>query len=436
MRFLYSCLTYLLAPVYLGVLLWRGLRERGYWRGLDERFGLGAALPHGSAWIHAASVGEVQAAAALVAALKRTIDGALLITTATAAGAERARALLGQDVQVRHAPLDLPGAVRRFFDRAQPRIAIVLETELWPNLYHECVARSVPLVLASARLSARSVRRYRLIAPLTRRTLACADLIAAQSEADAERFRALGAPPARTHVVGNLKFDLSLPSDTRTRGEALRARCAGTRPVWVAGSTHEGEERDVVQAHARLRQAHPEALLILVPRHRQRFEEVAAWLARTGVSFARLSRDESCGHERQVLLGDTVGQLLELYAAADIAFVGGSLVPIGGHNLLEPAALERPILAGPYNGNGAEIASLLVACGAARIVHDAHELGDELGLLLSSPAERARMGASARAVLEANRGALARLLALMEPLARSPLKAAAAPAESAGSRET
>jgi 3-deoxy-D-manno-octulosonic-acid transferase len=437
-RVLYSCLAYLLAPAYLGVLLWRGLRERGYWRGLGERFGLGTTLPRETIWIHAASVGEVQAATALAHALRRASDLTLVITTTTPAGAARARAsFAGSDTDVRHVPLDLPGSVGRFFDRARPRIAVILETELWPNLYHECAARCVPLVLANARLSARSVRHYRLIAPLLRRTLACAHLIAAQSDADAARFRALGAEPARIQVIGNLKFDFSVPADIYARGRALRARCAGARAIWVAGSTHEGEEREVLQAHAIVRRAHPDALLILVPRHPQRFEEVASGLARSAIPFARLSRGETCTAETSVLLGDTLGQLLELYAAADVAFVGGSLVPIGGHNLLEPAALERPILTGPHNANGADIARLLVARGAARIVHDAHELGARLTDLLSDREERARMGARARAVVEENCGALARLVARLEPMLVDAVnaRAAAAPAESVGLRD-
>jgi 3-deoxy-D-manno-octulosonic-acid transferase len=435
-RLLYSCLAYVLAPAYLGVLVWRGLRERGYWRGFGARFGLGAALTGDSVWIHAASVGEVQAAIPLMHALRRTSDLALVITTSTPAGAARARAAFaGLGIDVRHVPLDLPGAARRFLARTRPRLAIILETELWPNLYHACAARSVPLVLANARLSVRSMRRYRLIAPLLRRTLACTRLIAAQSEADAGRFRALGAEPGRTTVIGNLKFDFELPADIGARARSVRARFAGGRTAWVAGSTHEGEEGVLLQAHEILRRTHPDALLILVPRHPQRFAEVAAWLSRSGVSFVRLSSNESGAAHSAVLLGDTLGQLLELYAAADVAFVGGSLVPVGGHNLLEPAALGRPILTGPHNANAAETARLLIARGAACIVHDAAELAAHLGRLLGSPKERERMGALGREIIDENRGALARLLALLHPFLASAATVAVAPAVSAASRE-
>jgi 3-deoxy-D-manno-octulosonic-acid transferase len=435
-RILYSWLAYLLAPAYLAALLWRGLRERGYWRGLGQRFGFGTRLAHETIWIHAASVGEVQAAAPLVHALHRASDLALLITTTTATGAARARALFAATgAEVRHVPLDLPGAVRRFLARTRPRLAVILETEIWPNLYHQCAAQAVPLVLANARLSARSMHRYRLVAPLIRRTLACAQLIAAQSAADAQRFCVLGAAAERVRVIGNLKFDCSVPNETAARAQALRARYVGARAAWVAGSTHEGEERIVLAAHATVRETFAAALLILVPRHPQRFEEVASSLARSGEPFLRLSRNEIGADTPAILLGDTLGQLLELYAAADVAFVGGSLVPIGGHNLLEPAALGRPILTGPHNANGAEIARLLVARGAARIVHDAGELAASVTQLLSNPQERERMGANGQGVVQENRGALERLLSLLQPHFSSRLRAAAAPEASAASPE-
>jgi 3-deoxy-D-manno-octulosonic-acid transferase len=420
LRFLYLLAVYLAAPIVSAMLLWRGLRDRSYWRNFRERFGFGARrAPHG-VWLHAVSVGEVQACAPLVSALARHHPGLpLTVTTFTPTGAARARALFGDLAEVRYIPYDLPGAVRRFFRRVQPRLAVIFETELWPNLYRECGRRRIPLVLASARISPRSAGRYQRLGTLFRETLARTALVAAQGTGDAERFRALGADPANTHVTGNIKFDFELPPDIAARGARLRAQYADGRPLWVAGSTHGGsEEQAVLEAQQRVRTRHPGALLVLAPRHPPRFDEVAQALHASGVSFARRSvaaeavTNDTCA----VLLLDSLGELLDFYAAADLAFVGGSLVAVGGHNLLEPAALGVPILTGPHNENSEEIARLLIARGAAEVVHDGAELGGRVDALLADPAERERMGAAGRASVDSNRGALTKLLELIEPL--------------------
>jgi 3-deoxy-D-manno-octulosonic-acid transferase len=423
MRFLYVLIAYLLAPLVIGVMLWRGLHDRSYWRNFGERFGFGRPpFTGGSLWVHAVSVGEVQAATALVRALRERYPSVpLVLTTVTPTGAERARAQFGTDVWVRYVPYDLPGSVSRFFDSVQPRMAIILETELWPNLYNECGRRRVPLVLASARISPRSATRYRRLAGLFRETLSHGIVIAAQSEADAERFRSIGANPLRTHVTGNIKFDFSLPDDIVAVGVALRARHAPQRPMWVGGSTHAGEEEILVEVQSRLgAMAQPagtaKPLLVLVPRHPQRFDEVAALLERRRLSYVRRSSGQACDASTDVLLVDTLGELLQFYAGADVAFVAGSLVPIGGHNLLEPAALGIPALTGPHNYNAQEIADMLIETGAVQVVHDAGELGEALRLLLADPVERARRGALAREAVDRNRGALARLLALIDPI--------------------
>ena len=420
LRFLYLLAIYLAAPVVSAVFLWRGLRDRSYWHNFRERFGFGTRLaPHGI-WLHAVSVGEVQACAPLVSALCRRHPGLpLTVTTFTPTGSARARALFGDVAAVRYVPYDLPGAVRRFFRRVQPRLAVIFETELWPNLYRECARRRIPLVLASARLSVRSVGRYQRLGALIRETLGRTALVAAQAPGDAERFRSLGADPATTHVTGNIKFDFELPPDIAARGAGLRAQYAPDRALWVAGSTHAGlEEQAVLEAHQRVRAVHPGALLVLAPRHPPRFDEVAQSLRAAGINFVRRSAaptsaaDTSCA----VLLLDCLGELLDFYAAADVAFVGGSLAPIGGHNLLEPAALGVPILTGPNNSNSEEIARLLSARGAAEVVHDAQQLGTRLSALLSDAAARERMGAAGRASVDSNRGALEKLLSLIEPL--------------------
>jgi 3-deoxy-D-manno-octulosonic-acid transferase len=420
LRFLYLLAVYLAAPAISAVFLWRGLRDRSYWRNFSERFGFGARLAPQGVWLHAVSVGEVQACAPLVGALcQRHPTLALTVTTFTPTGAARARALFGNVAQVCYVPYDLPGAVRRFFERVQPRLAVIFETELWPNLYRECARRRVPLVLASARLSARSVSRYRLLGALFRQTLSQTAVVGAQGEKDAERFQALGADPASTHVTGNLKFDFELPPDIAARGARLRQLYAAARPLWVAGSTHGGgEEQALLAAHRRVRETHPAALLVLAPRHPPRFAEVALALEQAGMRYLRRSQsaDGAASGACEVLLLDGLGELLEFYAAADVAFVGGSLVPVGGHNLLEPAALGVPILTGPHNFNSEEIARLLIARGAAEVVHDGAQLAARLSALLADPQGRARMGAQGRASVDGNRGALTKLLALIEPL--------------------
>jgi 3-deoxy-D-manno-octulosonic-acid transferase len=417
-RRLYDLIAYALAPIYCGALLWRGIAERGYWQHFRERFGFGPALAQSSLWLHASSAGEVQACVPLARALRRTVpDAPLVLTTSTPAGAARARALLlEQRVEVRYVPLDLPGAVRRFLVRARPRLAIVLETELWPNLYEACARRGIPLALASARMSARSARRYGLLRGPIARALASCELVAAQTEADAARFIGLGAPADRTRVVGNLKFDLEVPGETLARGRRLRERHAAGRPVWVAGSTHQGEESVVLEAHERVREVCPNALLVLAPRHPPRFAEVGALLERRAVRFVRRSRDETCDATTEVLLLDSLGELLDVYAAADVTFVGGSLVPVGGHNLLEPAALARPIVAGPHLQSVAQSAHLLRERRALEIAHDARELAERVARLLANREARAGMGERARTIVLENRGTLARLVALIEPL--------------------
>ena len=417
MYYLYNVLVYLAAPVAILVQLWRGLRDPSYREGLRERFGLGPAIPGATIWIHAVSVGEVQAAQPLITQLqKRHPKYGILLTTVTPTGAARARLLFGDRVHLRYVPLDLPGSVRRFFDRVRPRLAMILETELWPNLYGECGRRGVPLVLASARISPRSVGKYRRMVSLFRKTLSHGIVIAAQSESDAERFQSIGATSGRTHVTGNIKFDFQPPEGIEAQGLRWREEQAPGRPIWVAGSTHEGEEAIVLDAHRRVLERFPDALLVLVPRHPQRFEHVRDLLAKRHERAAYRSSGAPIPPSVSVLLGDTMGELMTFYAAADVAFVAGSLVPIGGHNLLEPASVGRPVLTGPHNFNGEEIAQLLMDAGAAVVVSDAGQLADQVKGLLDDASLRAVMGAAGRGVLDANRGALDRLLTLVDPL--------------------
>jgi 3-deoxy-D-manno-octulosonic-acid transferase len=416
---IYRVALYIAVPLLSVALL---VRDRSYLPRFGERLGLGAWQGTSGIWVHAVSVGEVQAAAPLVRALRqRHPQLPLVVTTFTPTGNARARALFAGQAQVRYVPFDLPCAVRRFLARVQPRIAVILETELWPGLYHECARLHIPVLLASARLSARSSARYRRFSGLFGPMLAHNVVVAAQEPSDAERFVGLGADARATHVTGNVKFDLEVQSGTRERGAQLRQQYAPGRPVWVAGSTHEGEEEAVLTAHREVRKGFPDALLILAPRHPPRFAGVAALIEQQGLACVRRSRADTRGAGRaQVLLLDTLGELMDFYACADIAFLGGSLVPIGGHNLLEPAALGVPILTGPSYFNAAEIGRLLITRGAAIVIHDGAELGARVSALLADPAQIRQMGRQGQACVEANRGSLQRVLDLIEPLLQVP----------------
>lgn len=417
---LYICLGYLAVPLLVAVTLWRGCRDRLLWRTLPERFGCLPACPPDGLWVHAVSVGEVQAAAVLVRRLHADFpDRPLLVTCGTVTGRARAEALFDGVAMVRFLPWDLPPFVGRFLRRVQPRVGIILETELWPNLYRAAARQGVPLVVVSARLSAKSVRRYRRLPTLVRGLLRGVH-VCAQSAEDAERFIAVGADPARVSVCGNIKFDFEPPADTAARGARLRGDLGAGRPLWVAGSTHEGEEEQLLDAHAVLRAQLPRALLVLAPRHPPRFAAVAALLARRGIAHATRTSGAPVDGEVAVLLLDTLGELLAFYAAADVAFVGGSLVPVGGHNLLEPAALGRPVLCGPFMANSAGVAPALAASGALTVVAGAEELAAALQSLLQDATARERGGAASREVVAVNRGALGRITGAIRPLAERP----------------
>jgi 3-deoxy-D-manno-octulosonic-acid transferase len=417
MRVVYTLLLHLLVPLVIAHDAWMALRHPEHRGRVRQRLGFVPLVrADGPLWVHAVSVGEVQAAAALVQALRqRRPDLPIVLSTVTATGAQRARALFGDTVQHCYLPYDLPGAVQRFLDRVRPQFAVILETEIWPNLYAALGRRGIPLLLGSARLSARSVCRYQRLASLARDVLSTDVAIGAQTADDAERFRAIGAPAERVQVTGNIKYDLEIPPAQVEAGRDLRTRWGRSRPVWIAGSTHEGEEKAALEAHARLRERHPEALLLLVPRHPQRFEAVRALLRRRGEAHVRRSSGQLPQAPDAVFLIDTLGELQMLYAAADVAFVGGSLVPIGGHSLLEPAVLALPILSGPYTQNAQDIASLLARSGALRIVPDADALGRELTGWFDAPDDARAAGERGAVAVTANRGAVGRLLAMVEP---------------------
>jgi 3-deoxy-D-manno-octulosonic-acid transferase len=313
-------------------------------------------------------------------------------------------------------PFEFPNAIRSFFESVHPRAAMIMETEIWPNLYRGCGIRNIPLILVSARISPRSVPGYRRLFPLIKETLSHGIIIAAQTEVDADRFLELGANPARTWVTGNIKFDVELDPEIAGKGAALRSALFGERPVWIAASTHDGEELQALAAHRILLERHPELLLVLVPRHPERFAGVRELIEKQAFKVVSRTAGEAAESSTEVFLVDTMGEVPLFYAASDIAFVGGSLIPVGGHNLLEPAAQGLPIITGPHLFNAQEIAEDFIEIGACEVVADSSELALSVANLIENSAEAEKMGRNGLTVLEQNRGSLKRLLVLLEPL--------------------
>ncbi|MEP7041610.1 MAG: lipid IV(A) 3-deoxy-D-manno-octulosonic acid transferase [Dokdonella sp.] len=415
-RFIYTLTLYLLTPFVVYRLAARGFKYHGYFARWRERFGFFADPGiRDSIWVHAVSLGEVNAAVPLIEALMRRYgDSQFVITTVTPTGSDRVLQLFGERVFHVYLPYDLTTAVRRFLDRVRPRLAVIMETEIWPNLFMTCAERGISIVVANARLSEKSLRGYWPIQPLVRRAIRCASFVAAQSVSDEDRLRLLGAAEPKLAVVGNLKFDMQVPDDVREHGVAFRIAAGGARPVWIAASTHEGEEMVVLKAHAAVLRRFPDALLLIAPRHPERFKPIAAACRAYGFRTATRSEEGGADPTCQCFVIDSMGELLAFYAAADVAFVGGSLVPVGGHNLLEPAALARPVIVGPQTFNFAEVTEDLVAAGAALRIADADALGPAVVRLLSREVERRSMGDAAHAVMERERGAVARTMSIVE----------------------
>ena len=418
MRAAYQALTYLLMPVYAGYWFVRGVSNRTYWECFGQRFGKGYPdLSAGCIWLHAVSVGEVQASVPLIKALlKRYPHLRVLVTTVTPTGAARVRLLFGDSVEHCYIPFETPNAVKKFFNAVNPRIALIMETEIWPNLYHECGQRKIPLVLVSARISPKSVDNYRKFLPLFRETLSHGIIIAAQSEMDADRFRELGAAEERTWVTCNIKFDFELHEGLERYGDEFRRDNFGGRHVWVAASTHEHEEEQVLRAHKVLCERFPDSLLVLIPRHPERFSVVRRFLEKSEFRYISRTDRMPCTPDIEVFLGDTMGEVPFFYAACNVAFVGGTLVPVGGHNLLEPAAVGKPVITGPYLYNMQDIADKFQKYGASITVNNPLELGTAVENLFANPERAADIGNRGRQIVRHNRGALDRLLRLLEPL--------------------
>ena len=416
LRGLYSAALYVLVPVTVYHLIWRGFRQVEYFQRWGERYASYSDEPHrATLWIHAVSVGEVNAAAPLVDALLEQRPGMrLLVTTITPTGSARVSRLWGNRVEHVYLPYDLSGAVHRFLDHFQPQLGLIVETELWPNLLFCCRDYGVPVYIVNARLSARSLRGYRVLRPLVSRALRTARVVAAQSAEDGRRFRRLGAREDQVVVTGNLKYDITADPGLDGFARQFRERC-GDRPAWIAASTHVDEEAAVLAIHARLRKRRPDLLLLWAPRHPERFRAVTQQAVDAGLRTATRTLTREPDVDDAVFVIDTLGELTSFYACADVAFVGGSLQEIGGHNLLEPASIGTAMVTGPHLHNFADIARRLREVDALAVGRDAEAVGAQLEALLGDPERRGRMVAAASRLVEEGRGAVERTLAVISP---------------------
>ncbi|MCR8922456.1 lipid IV(A) 3-deoxy-D-manno-octulosonic acid transferase [Dasania sp. GY-MA-18] len=413
---LYTAFYYLISPFIVLRLLLRSIKAPAYRQRIAERFGFFSSPElEGCIWMHTVSMGETIAAVPLVKQLQQRYPGkAIVMTTMTPTGSERVKALLGDSVFHVYAPYDLPCCLQRFLRRLKPSLLVIMETELWPNTLAACQRRGIATVLVNARLSQKSAAGYQRFAALSKPMLQNLSLVAAQTEADAARFVALGMAADKVAVTGSIKFDISIEPALQQQAQQLKAQCSqqGQRLVWIAASTHKGEDEIMLAAHRQLLAECPDALLILVPRHPERFNAVAQLVQAQGFSSLRRSSGELPNASVQVYVGDTMGEMMLLLGAADIAFVGGSLVASGGHNMLEPAAWGLPVLTGPSDFNFLAISQALMQAQALTKIEHAEGLAAEL-LRLQQPSERLCQGQAAQQMLAANQGALARLLALL-----------------------
>lgn len=413
-RLLYSIFFYLLVPFIIGRLFLRGLSSPAYRLRWKERFGF-VTPQHNQRviWLHSVSVGETLAAVPLVKALQQQYPNhRLMITCMTATGSDRIRAAFGDSVDHSYAPYDMPDSVSRFLNRVKPELLIIMETELWPNTIAACHRRGIPVLLANGRLSQKSAQGYGKIKPLITPLLQSITAVVAQHIDDGARFLALGLPESKLTISGNIKFDLDIDSQLQRRAKQLRNRWQSSqrRAIWLAASTHSGEDEIILKALAEVRSVvETPPLLVLVPRHPERFDQVADLCISNGLTLARHSSSDA-GDDAEIILGDTMGELMAFYGACDFAFVGGSLVPTGGHNIIEPAAWGLPILTGPHLFNFTEASRLLLEADAMRVCDNADSLAQQCVELINNQPRRETMGSAAHKVAETNRGALDRLL--------------------------
>ncbi len=420
MQFIYSALFYFLAPLILLRLLWRSIKAPAYRYRWRERFALyPQALPQHVIWFHAVSVGESEALFPLLKKIQQHHPEAkLLVTTTTPTGSARVQAVMKDTVTHVYLPYDMPDVVQRFIGHFKPTLAVIMETEIWPNLYTCCGQHHIPLYLINARLSERSARGYQKISQFVRSTLDNVSIIATQTQDDAQRFVSLGAKTDAIKVMGNIKFDISVPEITLADGHQLKNTLFVNRFVWVIASTHKEEEAIFITLYQHIKLQIPELLLLLVPRHPERFIEVKRLCEQKQLKTVSRTSGEPVTQATDVYLVDTMGELKMIYAASDIAFVGGSMVPTGGHNILEAVAVGVPVLFGPYMSNFKEIARGILNQQAAIQCVDNDAIVQSVLSLYHQPNERLELVAKGQVFLKQNQGAIARIYAMLEPVIR------------------
>jgi 3-deoxy-D-manno-octulosonic-acid transferase len=414
-RILYNILAYLAMPIVLVRLLIRSIRLEGYRKHLPERFGFVPKASQPCIWFHAVSVGESIAAVPLV---KRCLEVyptcRIVVTNTTPTGRDRTQAALKGRVENYYIPYDIPGALKRFIRRMQPKLLVLMETELWPNLLYYAKQHQINVVLANARLSERSASNYASAPYFTKDMFLQLDFVAVQADADNKRFMTLGVDKSKIETVGSVKYDLAIPDSVMKEADELRKEIGVDRPIWVASSTHAGEEEPVLAAHKKVLEKFPTAMLVLVPRHPNRFDIVAGMLEKSAWRFVRRSHAKADYANAQIFLGDTMGEMLMFNAMSDVVFVAGSFAPIGGHNTMEPAAFAKPVLQGPVWHNFVKATQLLTEANAIIEVKDSNALADTLCDLFANPDKAIELGQRAKAVIDANRGSVEKQFQIIE----------------------
>ena len=412
MKYLYTLFLYLFLPVILIRLLVRGFKNPDYWHRWGERFGRISVDSSADVWIHAVSVGEARAAAPLIQSLLSDRVLKIIVTTMTPTGTDEVNRLFGDSVTHRYAPYDYPGSVNRFLDAVRPRTVIIMETEIWPNIISICSSRGIPVLFANLRLSEKSFQKYKKVGGVMGPVLQKVSCFAVQSALDSGHLQELGAPPEAIRVTGSIKFEVRIPASLNEVAQVLRREWGQERPVWIAGSTHAGEDEMVLDVFRKLRQTYSDLILVLVPRHPERFAVVTRLARKSGFQVARRSESRRDIENAEIYVGDTMGDLTLLYAASDIALVGGSMIPHGGHNVLEPCALGVPVIFGPHMFNFRAISQLTLERGAGVQVKNEQELLDTVNDYLFDPNLRFKTGEAGRDLIKENRGALDKTLSL------------------------
>lgn len=418
MRYLYTFIIYLLVPLVLLRLFLLGSKNPAYRQRWVERFGFLSwnKVDNPVIWVHAVSVGEVNAAAPIINKLMEQYPNhLLLVTTVTPTGAITVEKQFGNNVRHCYLPYDLPYSVKRFLNVVKPTLLITMETEIWPNLYQACKHLKIPILIINARLSQQSAKRYRLVSKLMRETLSLVDIIAAQTKSDAERFISFGAESEKVFVTGNLKFDINVPPSIKEQAQSLKRYFSVNRPIWIAASTHDGEDEIILNAHVNIMKEYADAILIIAPRHPERSDKIETLCKKLGLNFVKRSDQKTFTSDHAVYLLDTLGELLLHYAASQVAFVGGSLVTTGGQNMMEPASLGLPVITGPHTYNFTEITELLAAQDVLIRVSDEQQLTQKVCMLLADANERHHRGEIGREVVESNKGNKLRLMKIIKP---------------------